>query len=148
MQTWLRSGVQVHASCSYPHMMLADVDSLMCYIVMMLRQIAYIFTSFSLWGYTFVIKCILRRFHMVLHKSSLFSLEFPEKNCSTLSAPTNGMVTYSPVGDTTCGSNATYSCNVGYQLSTSGDETRYCGEDAVWNGTAKNCSSKRYRIRV
>ena len=67
-----------------------------------------------------------------------------EKNCSVLPAPVNGIVTYSPAGDTTCGSNATYSCNVGYQLSTSGDETRYCGEDALWNGTAKNCSSKHY----
>ena len=50
---------------------------------------------------------------------------------------------YSPAGDTTCGSDATYSCNPGYELSTSGDVTRYCGEDSLWNGTAKNCSSKK-----
>ena len=73
---------------------------------------------------------------------------FIEKNCSFLEDPLNGMVTYSPAGDTTCGSDATYSCNPGYELSTSGDVTRYCGEDSLWNGTAKNCSSKKSIITL
>ncbi len=43
------------ASCPSPHMWLADGDSLMCYIVRMLRLIAQMFYLFSLWGFRLVL---------------------------------------------------------------------------------------------
>ncbi len=75
-------------------------------------------------------------------------LSFPlsEKNCTAIPDPADGTITYNPVGDTTCGSTATASCDTGYILTASGDEVRYCGEDSNWNGTAKSCTSKNADI--
>ena len=73
---------------------------------------------------------------------------FTEKNCSTAPDIDNGAITYSPPGDTTCGSTLTYSCNTGYIFTPDGNETRFCGEDSIWNGTAKNCTSKFIYVHI
>ena len=54
--------------------------------------------------------------------------------CPALSDPENGAVstTGTGVGDT-----ATYTCISGYELS--GSDTRVCGSDGEWSGSAPTC---------
>ncbi len=52
--------------------------------------------------------------------------------CPALADPTNGTV---GVPNNTYGSNATYTCNTGYN----GDTTRTCGDDGLWSGSDPTC---------
>ncbi len=80
-------------------------------------------------------------FAILLWNDHFLSICIVEKNCSSLVSPANGTITYTPSGDTTCGSVARYSCNVGFELSAL-DKLRFCREDKMWNGTENNCSGK------
>ena len=60
-------------------------------------------------------------------------------DCGPLSDVDSGSIGYSM--GTTYQSEATYSCNLGYQLSASGDEIRTCDSNGVWNGSAPICQS-------
>jgi len=59
--------------------------------------------------------------------------------CSSLEAPENGAVAYSPAGgplydvDTV----ATFTCNMGYMVT--GDATRVCTSGTVWSGSSPTC---------
>ena len=61
-------------------------------------------------------------------------------NCSSLTNPTNGMITCSlgddgvPSYEDTC----SFTCNTGYELTGSG--TRSCQSDRNWSGTIVTCS--------
>ena len=57
-----------------------------------------------------------------------------------LSAVENGYIVYST--GTVYQSEASYACNHGYELSTTGDEMRTCGLGSMWNGTAPTCQSE------
>ena len=54
--------------------------------------------------------------------------------CPRLSNPNNGTVS---VGDTSPGSNVTYSCDSG--CTWSGNQTRICQSDGTWSGNASTC---------
>ena len=56
-------------------------------------------------------------------------------DCGTLTAPTNGDVSYST--GTVWQSEATFICDVGYTLSTT--TTRVCQSDAAWNNADPTC---------
>ena len=55
-------------------------------------------------------------------------------NCPPLDDPANGRV---DVPGTTVGSNATYSCDTGYELD--GDKVRTCQMSRTWSGSAPVC---------
>ena len=61
--------------------------------------------------------------------------------CPVLTAPTNGVITYSGGSSALLGT-ATYSCNTGFRLS-GGDTVRTCvgatGSSGEWTGTAPTC---------
>ena len=54
--------------------------------------------------------------------------------CSILEAPDNGFISND---NRTCGSQVTYSCETGYQLS--GSENRNCQPDGTWSDIAPVC---------
>ena len=56
-------------------------------------------------------------------------------NCSTLTGPANGQVSYT--AGTTFRQTATYSCDTGYNLV--GDSTRICHDTGVWSGSPPTC---------
>ena len=56
--------------------------------------------------------------------------------CSELSSPTNGQVTWTGL---TSGSNATYTCDSGYNLI--GDQIRTCLSTGMWSGQEPTCES-------
>ena len=58
-----------------------------------------------------------------------------DMNCSTLTDPTNGQISYT--AGATFGQTATYSCNAGYNLV--GDSTRICHATGVWSGSEPTC---------
>ena len=62
---------------------------------------------------------------------------FAGVDCGELADPVNGGVTTDP--STRFQSVATYTCNVGYNLT--GNETRNCQADAVWSREAPTCQS-------
>ena len=57
-------------------------------------------------------------------------------NCSTLSDPPNGRISYSGNESTT----AHYTCDSGYELNGSG--TRVCQTNGTWSGSAPTCERK------
>ncbi len=60
--------------------------------------------------------------------------------CSDLTAPTNGVISYSDGGSTDdrqVDSTATHSCDSGYRLV--GEVVRTCGVGGSWNGTTPTC---------
>ena len=65
----------------------------------------------------------------------LYHSFFTDMNCSTLTDPSNGQVSYT--AGTTFRQTATYSCNAGYNLV--GDSTRICHATGVWSGSAPTC---------
>ena len=66
--------------------------------------------------------------------SSLHTAE--EVTCPDLPPPNNGQVEFTTnIGDT-----ATYTCDEGYELS--GEVTRLCLPDGVWNGSEPTCNCK------
>ena len=54
-----------------------------------------------------------------------------------MSDPENGAVTITGTG---VGDTATYTCNSGYEIS--GSDTRVCGPDGEWSGSAPTCEGK------
>ena len=56
-------------------------------------------------------------------------------NCSSLSDPPNGHVSYSGSGTT-----ANYTCDSGYTLN--GNGTRVCQTNGTWSGSAPSCECK------
>ncbi len=69
----------------------------------------------------------------------------PPTTCSDLIPPSNGMIGYNmgtaslrPV-DTV----ATYTCDTGYTLN---GDTRICGSDGIWSGSAPTCEGKEYKL--
>ena len=56
--------------------------------------------------------------------------------CSALVAPENGFISNN---DRTCGSQVTYSCKEGYQLS--GSENSNCQPDGTWSEMAPVCEA-------
>ena len=54
--------------------------------------------------------------------------------CPKLPSPINGQVLIRGLGT---GAVATYSCTTGFSLI--GSDTRVCGQDGVWQGTAPIC---------
>ena len=56
-------------------------------------------------------------------------------NCSTLTEPANGQISYT--AGATFGQTASYSCNAGYNLV--GDSNRICHATGVWSGSAPTC---------
>ena len=59
--------------------------------------------------------------------------------CGTLTDPVNGQVN-TTTG--TFGQTASYSCNIGYNLT--GDSTRTCQADGNWSGSVPTCQSMLY----
>ena len=57
-----------------------------------------------------------------------------EEACPPLAAPENGKV---EVSGQTRGSNATYSCNIGFELS--GPETVQCTDEFLWSSDPPTC---------
>ena len=69
--------------------------------------------------------------------------------CGALDAIANGMISYSTdmTAPYSVGTVATYTCNSGYELSTTGDEMRTCmdngdGSGGTFGGTAPTCKRK------
>ena len=56
-------------------------------------------------------------------------------DCGPLNNPNNGQVNVSP--ETTIGSIATYTCDIGYTLS--GSQSRTCGVDGNWTSSEPFC---------
>ena len=56
--------------------------------------------------------------------------------CSVLVAPENGFISSD---DRTCGTQVTYSCKEGYQLS--GSENRNCEPNGIWSDNAPVCEA-------
>ena len=56
-------------------------------------------------------------------------------DCGTLANPANGQVSHT--AGTTFEQNATYICNMGYNLE--GDITRMCQANGNWSGDAPTC---------
>lgn len=63
----------------------------------------------------------------------------PATSCAHLEPPVNGFITYT--NNRSIGSEAHYSCNESYQLS-SGNRIRTCSEKATWTGNAPECKKK------
>jgi hypothetical protein len=57
--------------------------------------------------------------------------------------PSNGRVDTS--GETSMGSIATYSCDVGYLLV--GEESRTCGSNGTWNGSQPECRGECIKVQ-
>ena len=75
--------------------------------------------------------------------------------CSALDAIANGMISYSTdmTAPYSVGTVATYSCNSGYELSTTGDEMRTCmdngdGSGSSFGGSAPTCQRKFLILNV
>ena len=66
---------------------------------------------------------------------SISTATTPVDNCPDLTAPTNGVVSFSA---TTPGSSATYTCNTGYQLV--GTSSRTCQSDGTWSDSDPTCT--------
>ena len=62
--------------------------------------------------------------------------------CGTLDDPTNGMVT---VSTTIYNSVATYSCNIGHNLT--GNDMRMCLETGSWSSSEPTCTCEFYCFR-
>ena len=73
--------------------------------------------------------------HWVDEHLLIISFFFTDMNCSTLTDPSNGQVSYT--AGTTFRQTATYSCNAGYNLV--GDSTRICHTTGRWSGSAPTC---------
>ena len=56
--------------------------------------------------------------------------------CGVLDAPENGFISND---DRTCGTQVTYSCKEGYQLS--GSENRNCEPNGIWSDNAPVCEA-------
>ena len=65
-----------------------------------------------------------------------------EGPCSTLTNPSNGVVTWTGL---TSGSTATYTCNSGYELI--GNTVRTC-QNGRWSGQAPTCSGMTTRFMM
>ena len=56
-------------------------------------------------------------------------------DCGALANPANGQVSHT--AGTTFGQTATYTCNMGYNLT--GESTRTCQDTGLWSGSAPTC---------
>ena len=76
-----------------------------------------------------------------MHKTNVL-MYFLLVTCPSLTAPTNGMISCSLVGDGVAdpGESCTFTCNTGYELMGSG--TRTCGNDGSWSGSVATCISE------
>ncbi len=82
-----------------------------------------------------VYQFVLVRLHMP--RNLLFLRILLVFNCGDLPGPDNGLVTVS-IGD--FGSNASYTCETGYNLN--GDMNRMCQDNGDWSGSAPTCDRK------
>lgn len=64
---------------------------------------------------------------------------YPVVDCGELSNPDNGLVTYT---STVYQSQAVYSCNSGYELSTTGSTLRICRATGQWTSFPPQCNRK------
>ena len=74
----------------------------------------------------------------VIISSECFTVLPPVVDCGMLDAVENGYIVYTM--GTVHQSQAMYACNHGYNLT--GGDTRTCGADGSWNGTAPMCQSE------
>ena len=64
-------------------------------------------------------------------------IHFAIGQCPILPNPANGMV--ETTDDRLSGSTATYTCNSGFDLITTGSNVRTCQPDGMWSGSEPQC---------
>ncbi len=71
-------------------------------------------------------------------------MAFPEiDDCGLLDDPLNGVVMFP--GGTLEGSQATYTCNLGYEVQ--GESSRTCDSSSgTWTGSAPTCERESFRV--
>ena len=76
-------------------------------------------------------------FFFLMRKLNIFN--FTGKSCPVLQPPTNGAITSFSCGSS-FGSQASFTCNKGYQIT--GSRLRSCRSDGTWSGNTTLCNSK------
>ena len=93
-------------------------------------------------SYTLVMLCISH----LIYTEDTGPTDPPSTTCSDLTPPTSGMIGYNmgTVSLRPVNTVATYTCNTGYTLN--GGNTRTCGSDGAWSGSAPTCQGKEYKL--
>ena len=75
----------------------------------------------------------------LLYDTCFFFISYTVVTCGSAPIPAFGSVSTS---NETYGGKATYSCNIGYNIS--GSMIRNCQADGTWDGSLTSCSSKTF----